>query len=119
MDLYVEKTHTAMKKMGFTKAMLRKDQTGKQIFFQFEIGALSNEQFRDEVRILLDRSVDEFDKPIREKGILIKIPHKDILKKIIVAPEAPDWFVTLISDVATKYKIKVPCCSSALSVQPI
>jgi hypothetical protein len=75
--------------------------------------------FENEVRILLDRSVDEFDKPIKEEGILIKILHKDILKKIIVAPEAPDWFVSLISDVATKYRIEAPCCPSALSVKPI
>lgn len=77
-------------------------------------------EYENEVRILLDRSVYEFDEPIDGEGISIKIPIKDVLKRIIVAPEAPSWFVTLINDVVeTKYKIEAPCCPSVLSVQPI
>ncbi len=77
-------------------------------------------RFENEVRILLDRSVDEFDKPINDRGISIKMAPKDILKNIVVAPEAPSWFVSLITDVVKqKYKIDAPCRRSALSVQPI
>jgi hypothetical protein len=76
--------------------------------------------FENEVRVLLDRSVDEFDKPINDTGISIRIAHKDILKSIVVAPEAPSWFVSLIADVAVKkYKIEAPCCRLALSVHPV
>ena len=76
--------------------------------------------FENEVRVLLDRSVNEFDVPIEDKGIPLQFAHKDILRSVVVAPEAPGWFVSLITDIArNKYKIGVPCCPSALSIQPI
>ncbi len=59
MDLYVEKTHKKMREMGFSKKMLRKDQNGQRIFFRFETGKITDEQFRDGLRSLLGKDIPD------------------------------------------------------------
>lgn len=53
MDLYVERTYQAFGSMGFTAEILEFDRKNRNIFFQYEIGNISTNQFRDEIRELL------------------------------------------------------------------
>jgi putative hydrolase of the HAD superfamily len=59
MDLYVERTYKAFQSMGFTQDILQHDRNHKNIFFQFEIGAVTPEQFRDEIRELIGNRYDD------------------------------------------------------------
>jgi len=49
-------------------------------------------EFEKEVRVLIDRSVDEFDADVPETGMAVKVSLQTLLRSIVIAPEAPPWF---------------------------
>ena len=76
-------------------------------------------EFEKEVRVILDldRQGHVFDTPIEKKGLYVPINPSSFLKNIVVAPNAPSWFVDLVFDVAKDSKISIK--PSALAVDPI
>ena len=76
-------------------------------------------EFEKETRVLIDRSIDEFDGDVPETGMPIKIPQRTLLRSIVIAPEAPPWFESLIRDVAARYDITAPVRRSKLASEPI
>lgn len=75
--------------------------------------------FEKEVRVLIDRTVDEFDTAVYEKGMSIRVNHKTLLRSVVVAPESPPWFESLIRKVADRYGITAPVRRSKLASDPV
>jgi len=67
--------------------------------------------FENEVRMIITRNSLEEPSPLR-----LKINPNDIIDKIIVSPEAGDWFYNLIKSVSEKYKIEAPVEHSKLTI---
>lgn len=76
-------------------------------------------EFEKEVRVLLDRSADEFHSDVSETGMPIKIRPASVLRSVVVAPEAPDWFRKLVGQLSKRYAISAPVHRSKLAVEPI
>jgi hypothetical protein len=76
-------------------------------------------EFEKEVRVLIDRSFREFDNEMPETGMSIKINPQQLLRSVVIAPEAPLWFENLIRDVSKQYKIIAPVRRSLLAGAPV
>lgn len=77
-------------------------------------------EFEKEVRIIIDRFHDELDSRISEMGMPIKVPLSQLLRSIVIAPEAPIWFLDLIKNVtAKKYNVRIPVRRSRLAMTPL
>ena len=51
----------------------------------------------------------------------MRVPIKvnELLRSVVVGPEAPPWFVDLVQDVASKYLVTVPVRRSKLAFDPV
>lgn len=76
-------------------------------------------EYEKEVRVLLDRSANEWDDYIAEPGMAIKIATSTLVRSIVIAPEAPAWFESLIDQSVARYKIAAPVRRSKLASDPI
>ncbi|MDX2443168.1 MAG: HAD family phosphatase [Bacteroidales bacterium] len=63
LDLDVNKTIQAFVSLGFTEKMLNHDQNNKKVFWQFEVGKITPEEFRKGICDLLEKEIpdDEID----------------------------------------------------------
>ena len=75
-------------------------------------------EFEKEVRILIDR-FDEFETPMTDTGMPIKVTPQTFLRSIVIAPEAPPWFETLVRAVSEHYGIIAPVHRSFLAKEPV
>lgn len=76
-------------------------------------------EFEREVRVLIDRFADEFEAEIPEGGMSIKVDHRTLLRSVVIAPEAPLWFETLVREASKGYGIDAPVRRSKLAVEPV
>lgn len=67
-------------------------------------------EFEKEVRMVVTRSSLKQPSPLR-----LKIKPNDIIEKIIISPEAGEWFFHLIKSVSKKYRITAPVEYSKLT----
>jgi len=84
--------------------------------FAYKTKAYEHEK---EVRVLLDRSLNEFDAEISETGMPISVNPSKLLRSVVIAPEAPAWFDKLVRRFADKYGLKAPVHKSKLAADPI
>jgi hypothetical protein len=75
-------------------------------------------EFEKEVRILIDR-FDEFETPMTDTGMPIKVTPQTLLHSIVIAPEAPPWFETLVRAVSERYEIIARVHRSFLAKEPV
>ena len=59
LDLDINKTIQAFFSLGFTEEMFNHDQNNEKVFWQFEIGTITPEQFRNGVRNLLGKEISD------------------------------------------------------------
>lgn len=83
--------------------------------FAYKVKAYEHEK---EVRVLLDRSADEFDAKINVTGMPIMVELASLLRSIVIAPEAPDWFSSLVNQLVQRYSIDAPVHRSKLATDP-
>lgn len=76
-------------------------------------------EFEKEVRVLIDRSFSEFKAPMPEAGMSVKVNQAELLRSIVVAPEAPDWFETLVRVASIRHGIVAPVRRSKLAIDPV
>ena len=76
-------------------------------------------EFEKEVRVIIERFDDDFDYTIQNKGISIQIDLGELLRSIVISPEAPPWLLELIKGVAKKYGVAAPVRRSKLSSDPL
>lgn len=67
-------------------------------------------EFEQEVRMIITRSTLKQPSPLR-----LKIRPNDIIDKVIISPEASEWFLNLIINVSKKYRITAPVEHSKLT----
>jgi hypothetical protein len=84
--------------------------------FAYKTKAYEHEK---EVRVLLDRSLPEYDQDVPEAGISIKISPATLLRSIVIGPAAPEWFGSLIRQSVLRYQITAPVRRSKLANDPI
>lgn len=84
--------------------------------FAYKTKAYEHEK---EVRVLIDRSLREFDANIPEPGMAIAVAPSTLLRSIVIAPEAPGWFESLVRQSAERYDIAAPVRRSKLANDPI
>lgn len=84
--------------------------------FAYKVKAYDYEK---EVRVLLDRSIDEFDAEIPETGIPAKANHKTLLRSIVLPPEVQPWFESLVRQLTARYQIAAPVHRSKLASDPL
>ena len=76
-------------------------------------------EFEKEVRVIIDRFDEEFDSEITDTGMRVQISLDKLLRSIVVAPEAPPWFLSLVEGVAAKYGVEAQVKRSKLAFDPI
>ncbi|WP_444984597.1 hypothetical protein [Halomonas mongoliensis] len=76
-------------------------------------------EYEKEVRVIADKFDDNFDNAEPSSGLLVKTPINEVLRSIVISPEAPQWYVQLIEDTVTKYGIRIPVRRSKLAFEPI
>lgn len=76
-------------------------------------------EFEKEVRVIIDRFSGEFDAPIIETGMAVQVNLENMLRSIVVAPEASPWFLKLVEGVVQTYGVSTPVHRSKLALEPI
>ncbi len=76
-------------------------------------------EFEKEVRVIIDNSNEDFDRPITNKGISVQLDIEELLRSIVISPESPPWFLELIEGVVKKYGVAAPVRRSRLAVDPL
>lgn len=59
LDLDVNKTIQAFLSLGFTEEMFNHDKNNEKVFWQFEVGTINPQQFRNGVRNLLGKEISD------------------------------------------------------------
>ena len=73
-------------------------------------------QYEREVRIVVSRSSDWKSNP---SGIRLPLGDlNEVIRSIVVAPEAAPWFFELVEDVTRKYGVRMPVRRSKLTELP-
>jgi hypothetical protein len=75
--------------------------------------------YEKEVRVIADKFDGNFNVPEAPDGLIAKTPANNLLRSIVVSPEAPEWYVHLINKTVEKYEIKAPVRRSKLATGPI
>jgi hypothetical protein len=82
--------------------------------FAYKITAYDYEK---EVRIIVDRFGENH---INDKsGLIISAPAKDLVRSIVVSPEAPDWYRKMIERISNDYGLSAPVRRSKLAIGPL
>jgi hypothetical protein len=75
--------------------------------------------FEKEVRVIIDRFDDEFENPVEEKGMRVKVHPSRLLRSVVIMPEAPEWYAQLITNISARFRLGAPVHRSKLSFGPI
>ncbi|MET3203346.1 MULTISPECIES: hypothetical protein [unclassified Arthrobacter] len=51
-------------------------------------------------------------------GKLLAVDLKQLVNRVVVAPEAPSWFIDVVRDIVSKYNQAFPVDSSAMLRRP-
>ena len=76
-------------------------------------------EFEKEVRVLIDRFAGKFESEMPEGGMPIKVAPQTLLRSVVITPEAPVWFETLIREASERYGIGAPVRRSKLATDPV
>ncbi len=78
-------------------------------------------KYEREVRIILDKTPGNLGRNEREPSdeIFLSIDPNDVIRSVVVAPEAEPWFFTLVKNVTKRYQVESPVTKSILARKPI
>lgn len=76
-------------------------------------------EYEKEVRVIIDRTRDAPPPDLGQPGIVVPIDAGRLLRSIVIAPDAPPWFESLVRQSARRYGIRVPVRRSRLATDPI
>lgn len=71
-------------------------------------------EFEKEVRVVVSLPVSD-GKGALPPAINVPVNPNNLIRSLVVAPGAGDWFVNIVTDLATKYGIKAPVRRSELT----
>ena len=81
----------------------------KSFEHELEVRAIHILHRDDEISKLRDEEIG---------GAYYEVDLSLLIKEVIVAPFAPDWFIELVKSVAALYGLKVPVAESTLADSP-
>jgi len=85
--------------------------------FQYKVSAYA---FEKEVRVILDvMPPKDFGNAENAEAFLVPFQPASFVRSVVVSPEAPEWFVELVSDVTKLYGINASVKRSMLAFDPI
>jgi len=85
--------------------------------FSYKLKAYS---YENEVRTVIDSFHQTYQtEPLDSDGISIPIDFEKLVRSIVIAPDAPEWFIKLIGDISKTYNISTPVRRSKLSFTPV
>jgi hypothetical protein len=76
-------------------------------------------EYEKEVRVIIDRTRDAPTPDLRQPGIVVPIEAGRLLRSIVIAPDAPPWFESLVRQSAQRYGVRAPVRRSKLATDPI
>ena len=75
--------------------------------------------YENEIRAVIDTFHYTYDQTAPDDyGLKVPIDIEKLLRSIVIAPNAPEWFVDLIKDVVKRYGLKTPVRKSKLAFSP-
>lgn len=83
--------------------------------FRYKLKAYEYEQ---EVRVVYSDGEVGFSTSEKPEGVYIDVCLKNLLRSVVVSPEAEEWFVELVKDLVRKYNIEVEVKTSMLAKNP-
>ena len=83
--------------------------------FAYKVRAYDYEK---EVRAIIDRLEEDIDDEM-EPGMYVTISRNQLLRSIVVSPEAPVWFKKMIKEIIQDYDLDVIIRRSHLDTKPI
>lgn len=85
--------------------------------FKYKVKAYA---FEKEVRVIVDKMEENWDGVIAEDGMSISVRPEHLLRSVVVSPEAPEWFQSLVSELITKFGLSPQIVHrSKLSFDPL
>ena len=60
----------------------------------------------------------EWDIPPEQTGLNIPVELAELVEQVVIAPEAPDWFLEIVKAVVRRYKLELRVRQSSLSATP-
>lgn len=76
-------------------------------------------EFEKEVRVVIDRFHEEFCSKSVEKGMTVPISLDKLLRSIVISPDAPPWFLSLVEGIVDKYEVSAHVRRSMLAFDPV
>lgn len=70
------------------------------------------------INLALSQSEKGFCQDVCDTGIYFEVDLSPLIKEVIVAPTAEDWFFQLVRSVVTRYDMKAPVNKSKLTDEP-
>ena len=74
--------------------------------------------YEKEIRIVIDESIKNTSSSEDPEGIEIPVNINNLIRSVVICPEAKDWFCEQIHDLADQYKLNVPIRKSKLTYMP-
>jgi len=84
--------------------------------FAYKVRAYDYEK---ELRAIIDRVEEDFDSGKMESGMYVTVSRSQLLRSIVISPEAPIWFRKLIREIIQDYDLDVDIHKSRLDTLPI
>lgn len=80
--------------------------------FAYKVTAYDYEK---EVRIIVDRFHETFHEDPKDMGLRLPVSLNNLLRSIVIAPEAPEWFAEVVKRACARYGISTQVRRSMLS----
>ncbi len=74
--------------------------------------------YEKEIRVVVDVSIKKPPDSEQSGGIEIPVNINNLIRSVVICPEAKDWFCEQIHDLAKRYKLNVPIRKSKLTYMP-
>ena len=76
-------------------------------------------EYEKEVRVILDRYAEMFEKKTIPNSVSIELNLDELLRSIVISPEAPEWFFQLLNKISKRYDLKCPVERSQMALDPL
>lgn len=85
--------------------------------FKYKVKAYA---FEKEVRVIIDKMEENWDGVVTEEGMPVSVRPERLLRSVVVSPEAPEWFDSLVRETITKFDLPTELVHrSKLSFSPL
>ena len=85
--------------------------------FKYKVKAYA---FEKEVRVIIDKMDEDWDGLVTEEGMSVRVTPQRLIRSIVVSPDAPEWFHSVVMEVVSKFGLsRATIHRSKLSFSPL